>query len=166
MTKALKNIRGDQYLFANRVIGTEEIAPKKYALKFEKQFNFRAGQIVAIAIDQTHEHRIYSICSGENDNAMQIIFDLKEDGFLTPHLSSLRPGDQFFVSKPYGSFLPSEEIPMWWIATERDSQLKNYYMVAGRNRSSILNENSGRHLKITIFVAIQEMIRMVIFSEE
>jgi ferredoxin/flavodoxin---NADP+ reductase len=29
----------------------------------------------------------------------------------------LKKGDKIFISKPYGSFMPTADVPMWWIAT-------------------------------------------------
>ncbi|NOR73559.1 MAG: oxidoreductase, partial [Draconibacterium sp.] len=40
----------------------------------------------------------------------------KEDGFLTPKLAGMIPGEKILISKPYGSFLGTTE-PAWWIAT-------------------------------------------------
>lgn len=112
-----KYLKGNHYLFENRVVDLEEIAEGKFLLWFEKQFNAKAGHVVAIAADESHEPRIYSLCSSEKAQNMQILFDLKPDGVLTPRMASLKPGDVLYVSKPYGSFLPDTEIPMWWIAT-------------------------------------------------
>lgn len=117
MAKAAEYIRGDHYLFKNKVLAIEELAKGKFLLLFEKQFELKAGHVVAIAVNQNHDPRIYSVCSGENDDRMQILFDLKEDGLLTPQLSTLNVGDTFYVSKPYGSFMPDKDVPMWWIAT-------------------------------------------------
>lgn len=117
MAKVAEYIRGDQYLFKNKVLSIEEIAKGKFLLQFEKHFDLKAGHVVAVAIDQSHDPRIYSVCSGANDPKMQVLFDLKEDGVLTPQLSSLKVGDTFYVSKPYGSFMPEPGMAMWWIAT-------------------------------------------------
>lgn len=117
MAKAAEYIRGDQYLFKNKVLGIEEVATDKFLLRFEKQFDLKAGHVVAVAVDQSHDPRIYSVCSGEQDEYLQILFDLKEEGLLTPQLSKLKAGEPLFVSKPYGSFMPDDETPMWWIAT-------------------------------------------------
>ena len=117
MPKAAEYIRGDQYLFKNKVLAIEEVAADKFLLRFERQFELKAGHVVAVAIDQSHDPRIYSVCSGEQDEYMQILFDLKEEGLLTPKMSKLKVGDTFYVSKAYGSFMPDDESPMWWIAT-------------------------------------------------
>lgn len=117
MPKAAEYIRGDQYLFKNSVLAIEEVATDKFLLRFEKQFELKAGHVVAVAVDQSHDPRIYSVCSGEKDQYLQILFDLKEEGLLTPQLAKLKAGDTFYVSKPYGSFMPDAEDSMWWIAT-------------------------------------------------
>jgi ferredoxin--NADP+ reductase len=110
-------IRGDQFLFANNVLDVKEVAAGKFILTFKKQFGMKAGQVVALTSDRYLEPRIYSLCSGTADSVMQVLFDLKEEGQLTPKLSELKPGNRIYVSKPYGGFLPTDELPMWWIAT-------------------------------------------------
>jgi ferredoxin--NADP+ reductase len=117
MEKREEYIRGDNFLFANSVLEVNEIASGKFILSFKKQFGMKAGQVVALTSDRNIEPRIYSLCSGEGALQMQILFDLKEEGKLTPKLSQLNPGDRIYASKPYGSFLPTDEMPMWWIAT-------------------------------------------------
>jgi ferredoxin/flavodoxin---NADP+ reductase len=117
MAKGAEYIKGDQYLFKNTVLKNVEIAEGKFLISFEKQFGFKAGNVVAIALNNSIEPRIYSVCSGETDPEMQVLFDLNPVGMLTPELAKLKIGDTLFVSKPYGSFLPETEQPMWWIAT-------------------------------------------------
>jgi ferredoxin/flavodoxin---NADP+ reductase len=117
MEKKEEYYRSDQYLFANNVLNVKEITVGKFILSFKKQFGMKAGQVVALTTDKNLEPRIYSLCNGENEPLLQILFDLKNDGRLTPSLSKLIPGDRIYVSKPYGSFRSSIESPMWWIAT-------------------------------------------------
>ncbi len=117
MPQKKQYIKGSHYLFATKVETLEEIAPGKFLLTFEKHFELKAGQVVAIAANEQHDPRIYSICSGEKDKNLQILFDLKTDGVLTPQLANMQPGHTLYVSKPYGSFLPQTDTPMWWIAT-------------------------------------------------
>ncbi len=77
---------------------------------------FLPGQVVKIAIDTEHPPRIYSICSGNHEEEVSILFNIKEDGFLTPKLAASIPGDKILVSEAYGSFLGTNE-SAWWIAT-------------------------------------------------
>lgn len=93
-----------------------EISPGVYVISFLRDFDFLPGQVVKIAIDEIHAPRIYSVCSGNSENEVRILFNIKEDGFLTPKLASMIPGECIFVSKPYGSFLGNQD-EAWWIAT-------------------------------------------------
>ena len=117
MGKKDQDYRGIDYLFSNNVLDLKEITTGKFILSFKKQFGFKAGQVVALTCDRALEPRIYSLCSGEYDPQMQILFDLKPEGELTPKLTQLKPGDRIYVSKPYGHFLQPEIASMWWIAS-------------------------------------------------
>lgn len=108
---------GERTLFKNKVIEIQEVASDKFLVTFERQFAFKAGQIVAIATTAEENPRIYSVCSGENDSQLQVLFDRVADGLLTPILAEAKQGDFFYISEPYGSFLPVTDSPMWWIAT-------------------------------------------------
>lgn len=93
-----------------------QIAEGTYVLSFRRDFHFRAGQVVAIDLAEQGEPRLYSIASGENDTHIDILFEEKPDGKLTPRLSSLKAGDTIYVSAPFGHFhCPSHETA-WWIA--------------------------------------------------
>ena len=94
----------------------EEIAPGVHVISYKRTFDFIPGQVIKIGIDQQNPPRIYSICSGNNEPEISVLFNIKEDGFLTPRLAAMIPGEKIFVSKPYGSFLGTKE-PAWWIAT-------------------------------------------------
>jgi ferredoxin--NADP+ reductase len=94
----------------------EEISPGVHVVSFLRDFDFLPGQVLKIAINNSHPPRIYSICSGNRENEVHILFNIKEDGFLTPKLAAMIPGDKILVSKPYGSFLGTRE-KAWWIAT-------------------------------------------------
>ncbi len=94
----------------------EEISPGVHVISFIRDFDFLPGQVVKIAIDNNHAPRIYSICSGNSEEEVKILFNIKDDGFLTPKLATMIPGEKIFVSKPYGSFLGTKE-KAWLIAT-------------------------------------------------
>ncbi len=96
--------------------GNEEISPGVHLISFKCDVDFVPGQVVKIAIDKEHPPRIYSICSGNHEKEMRILFNIKDDGFLTPKLATYIPGDKIFVSNPYGSFLGTKD-PAWCIAT-------------------------------------------------
>jgi len=94
----------------------EEISPGVHLISFDRKFNFLPGQVIKIALDLEHPPRIYSICSGNKESEIWILFNLKEDGILTPKLAAMIPGEKILVSKPYGSFLGTSD-PAWWIST-------------------------------------------------
>lgn len=101
-----------EYVLTNN----EEISPGVHVISFSRDFDFKPGQVVKIAVDRNHPPRIYSICSGNKENEIRILFNVKDDGFLTPKLSAMIPGEEILVSSPYGSFLGTKE-KSWLIAT-------------------------------------------------
>lgn len=103
-------------LFPINVTAIHEISPGVFVLSYRKRHEFLPGQVVKIGLDMEHAPRIYSICSGDFEEDIRILFNIKEDGFLTPKLAQLKQGDKIFASKPYGSFVDGKE-PAWWIAT-------------------------------------------------
>lgn len=93
-----------------------EIAPDVFILTFPRIWEFVAGQVIGITISSKLEPRLYSIASGENDPEVEILFDVKKDGRLTPGLSLLNEGDKLLISQPFGEFT-KVIAGSWWIAT-------------------------------------------------
>lgn len=93
----------------------EEIAHGVYILEFRRFFSFEAGQIISIALDSQADARMYSIASGENDENIQILFNVVDDGQLTPSLASLKAGDHIWSSAGFGKFTGTDG-EAWWIA--------------------------------------------------
>ncbi|KAF0239324.1 MAG: ferredoxin--NADP+ [Prolixibacteraceae bacterium] len=98
------------------VTNNEEISPGVHVISFLRGFDFLPGQVVKITTHNNHPPRIYSICSGNSEKEIKILFNIKGDGFLTPKLAAMNPGEQIMVSKPYGGFLGSAE-KAWLICT-------------------------------------------------
>ena len=98
------------------ISGNEEISPGVHLISWMRTCNFSPGQVVKIAADPMIAPRIYSICSGNDESEIKVLFNVKEDGLLTPWLAGVIPGMKIWVSKPYGSFKDSKK-PAWWIAT-------------------------------------------------
>ena len=116
MPKAEEYQKKDIQLYEETVTGNEEISPGVFVISYKRRHDFIPGQVVKIAIDHTQPPRIYSICSGNHENKIRVLFNIKDDGFLTPKLATMIPGDSLLVSKPYGSFLGTDQ-PAYWIAT-------------------------------------------------
>ena len=71
-------------LFKQVVTNNEEISPGVHVISFQRNSEFLPGQVVKIGVDTEHPPRIYSICSGNHESEIRILFNIKEDGFLTP----------------------------------------------------------------------------------
>jgi len=95
---------------------SEEIAEGVYLLGFKRDFNFLAGQVIGISIEKNGPRRLYSICSGESEAEVKILYNIVEDGFLTPQLSVLSQGDQLWITEPRGEFT-YDPAPAIWIAS-------------------------------------------------
>jgi ferredoxin--NADP+ reductase len=95
---------------------TQELSEGMYLIGFKRNFQFRAGQVIGIALEEQGPRRLYSICSGEQDEDVQTLYKVVDEGFLTPRLSDLEIGDIFWITAPGGEFTGSTE-PAVWIAT-------------------------------------------------
>ncbi|MBZ0243672.1 MAG: hypothetical protein K8F24_10690 [Bacteroidales bacterium] len=115
MDKGLSSFISRLPLKPKPLISKQEIAAGVFVLRFERSHDFLPGQVVGITTDKAIPPRLYSLCSGTDDNYLEVLFNLKEDGILTPLLARLELGDPVSVSKPFGAFLGDED-PAWWIA--------------------------------------------------
>jgi ferredoxin/flavodoxin---NADP+ reductase len=97
------------------IASNTEISPNVFLLSFNRDFTFRAGQVLGLAVSPNDDARLYSIASGENDNTIDILYNIKPGGKLTPNLAILKPGDTLFITVPFGTYLGSAE-PAYWIA--------------------------------------------------
>ncbi len=98
-----------------RVLKNEEIAPSVYLLSFRRDFSFSSGQVLGIGLSPDDDPRLYSIASGENDSTIQILYNIKPGGQLTPNLAQLRPSDTIWITPPFGNYSGTAD-PAWWIA--------------------------------------------------
>ena len=92
------------------------VAEGVYVLSFRRPFTFRAGQVVALTLASLGIERLYSIASGEREEDVSILFNIMDEGMLTPKLAQLNKDDQLLVSDPIGCFV-DEGKPAFWIAT-------------------------------------------------
>lgn len=92
-----------------------ELAPGYFLISFPRHFEFLPGQIIKLALSPEDKPRMYSIASGANDPEIRILYDVVHEGYFTPRLAALRPGDTLFHSGPQGYFMSTEE-PAWWIS--------------------------------------------------
>lgn len=97
------------------VTGNVEISPDVYLISWKRMHDFQPGQVVKITDNPELTPRIYSICSGNKEDEIRVLFNVKQGGLLTPRLAGMIPGMKIFVSEPYGSFKDAKQ-PSWWIA--------------------------------------------------
>ena len=95
---------------------TEELSEDIFFFGFRRSFNFTAGQVIGIALQENGPRRLYSICSGEEEEEIKILYNVIDEGYLTPRLSDLEAGDTIWITEPRGEFTCSQE-PAVWIAT-------------------------------------------------
>ena len=93
-----------------------EVAKDVFVLSYIRNSVFTAGQVVAIAIIENAEPRLYSIASGNQDDMISLLYNVKQDGELSPDLAEINSGDTLFVSAPFGSFFGTTE-PAVFIAS-------------------------------------------------
>lgn len=110
------HLNNKNQLIPVKITGNAEISPDVFVISWKRDSEFHPGQVVKIAVEIQEPPRIYSICSGNQEEEISVLFNLKPGGALTPRLSLLKPGDEIFVSQPYGNFA-CDDSPAYWIST-------------------------------------------------
>lgn len=115
MNRSSGSVPSELILSESIVLGQEKIAKDVFLLRLKKKDEFIAGQFIALAMELKGTSRLYSIASGTSEQYMDLLYDIKPEGLLTPKMQKLQKGDKVYISKPFGSFLGDEK-PAWWIA--------------------------------------------------
>lgn len=116
MPKAEEYKKNKHKLLPVILTGNEEISPGVHVVSWKRNCEFIPGQVVKIAMNEHDQARIYSVCSGNQESEIRVLFNIKDEGELTPKLASCIPGEMIWVSKVYGGFVGNEK-PAYWIAT-------------------------------------------------
>lgn len=95
---------------------SEELSEGIFLFAFNRTFEFTAGQVLGIALEENGPRRLYSICSGEQEAQVKILYNVIDEGYLTPRLSDLEAGDRLWITEPRGEFTDTPD-PAVWIAT-------------------------------------------------
>lgn len=98
-----------------KVISNIEIAPTVFVLSFARDFAFRPGQVLGLGLTPNDDPRLYSIASGNTDENIEILYNIKPGGMLTPNLAQLKPQDNLWITPPFGNYEGSSD-PAYWIA--------------------------------------------------
>ncbi|HKK61070.1 MAG TPA: FAD-binding oxidoreductase [Bacteroidales bacterium] len=91
----------------------DKITEGVYLISFKRDFSFKAGQVIGISTEKDGPRRLYSICSGENDHEVQILYNIVDEGYLTPRLSELKKKDAIWITAPRGEFLYDSQKAFW-----------------------------------------------------
>jgi ferredoxin/flavodoxin---NADP+ reductase len=94
------------------ILEHKKIAKDVFEIRFPKIFSFIAGQLIGIIVEG-FPLRIYSLASGEEDNYLAVLFDIKKEGKVSPILGKMTKGDHVHISEPYGNFTCTDEGACW-----------------------------------------------------
>ena len=91
---------------------------RSFFLVPEHPVPFVAGQFVAIALEEGGTERSYSIASRPGSAEIELCIALKPDGYISPALFAMKPGDTLYLSEARGSFtLPLDGTEVCMICT-------------------------------------------------
>jgi ferredoxin-NADP reductase len=77
-----------------------------YIIRFSRNgMEFNPGQHLVIGLEDEEEAREYSIYSGREDDALEVLIKEVDDGYLSRKLKHLKPGDPLLVKGPFGFFM-------------------------------------------------------------
>jgi CDP-4-dehydro-6-deoxyglucose reductase len=94
-----------------RLLSTRDLAPGVRHFEFElpslERFGFVPGQFMSMmaAIGEDDITRAYSIASPPSGNRFALCLNEVEGGHFSPHLFTLKPGDEVSCQGPYGAFI-------------------------------------------------------------
>ncbi|HRY32604.1 MAG TPA: FAD-binding oxidoreductase [Bacteroidales bacterium] len=120
----------------------QHLNSNSYLLSFQRDFDFHAGQILALKIADADTPRYYSIASGINDPQIDILFNVKPGSTFSPRLAGLVPGDLLQVSSPAGMFLGTAG-PDIWIAAGTGIAPFRSMMRSGLSNGKILLQGAS-----------------------
>ncbi len=136
---------------------SEELSPGIYLIAFKRTFDFIAGQVIGIAIRENDARRLYSICSGEEEDEIKILYKVIGEGYLTPQLSDLEPGDTIWITPAGGEFTADRE-PAVWVAS--GTGIAPYYSMlrSGLGENKILLHGNRYLEQFHFFDEFQEVL--------
>ena len=96
-----------------KVKEVRRLTEETFSLRLPKsRFKFRAGQHISLGIQGDYQSREYSIYSGENDEYLEVLVKEVKEGYFSPKLCHLKPGDLVEVNGPFGKFrIDEKKIP-------------------------------------------------------
>ncbi len=109
ITNIKPQIRIDESFY--KVEQVRKLSPDTISLQLPKsRFKYKAGQHISLGIHGDYQSREYSIYSGANDDHLEVLVKEVKDGYFSPKLSLLKPGDLVEVHGPFGKFHIDEKL--------------------------------------------------------
>jgi len=88
-----------------RILANQQISETAWELSFERNgLEFIAGECISLTGKDELDVRDYTIASGEQDDAIRVVYRMIEYGALTPQLVTWKAGDSVDYLGPYGTF--------------------------------------------------------------
>ncbi len=114
-------------LYPTPLLAIKEVAPDVFVIRIKREEDFIPGQVVGISHDNVLEPRLYSIASGKDEENIDILFNIKYDGLLSPILAKKNAGDILYISKPFGSFILNHSHAYWIASGTGIAPFRSYY---------------------------------------
>lgn len=93
-----------------RVLENKQLSPGTVRLRIERTSeHIKAGQCFSLGTSDLAINREYSMYSGADDEFVDFLIRVVEDGIVSRRLASCVPGDLVQVSGPFGEFCLSAE---------------------------------------------------------
>lgn len=163
-----------------RIVRIEEhhATVRSFFIAPEQLQDFSAGQFVAIALEPGGAERSYSIASSPRNPELELCISLKPDGYMSPALFAMQPGDRLYMSAPRGSFtLPEGGHEVCMICTGtgvapfrsmlldalQGSDPRKFYLVSGNRHA---NEALYHHEMTALAEAHQNFSYLPVLSRE
>lgn len=109
MVDIKREIRVDESFY--KVEKVRKLTEDTISLSLPKsRFKYKAGQHISLGIHGDYQSREYSIYSGANDDKLEVLVKEVKDGYFSPKLSHLKPGDLVEVHGPFGKFYIDEKL--------------------------------------------------------
>ncbi len=104
-----KEIRIDESFY--KVEKVRKLTDDTISLSLPKsRFKYKAGQHISLGIYGNYQSREYSIYSGGNDDKLEVLVKEVKNGYFSPKLSHLKPGDMVEIHGPFGKFCIDEKL--------------------------------------------------------
>lgn len=95
----------------SKVLNIRHLNDTTFVLQFERgDFDFEAGQYLALGLKGKIQKREYSIYSGIDEPFLEILVKEVLDGDVSKRLKTLKAGDELEVQGPFGYFTLDEKI--------------------------------------------------------